>query len=47
MAKSGDFLAQYGPWALLAGASEGLGEALAHEAARRGLNVVLVARRAE
>lgn len=47
MAKTPGFAERYGPWALVAGASEGLGEALAHEAARRGLHVVLVARRAE
>jgi short-subunit dehydrogenase len=38
---------RYGPWALIAGASEGLGAAFAHAAAARGLNVVLVARRSE
>ncbi|MEM8987313.1 MAG: SDR family NAD(P)-dependent oxidoreductase, partial [Pseudomonadota bacterium] len=32
------------PWALVTGASGGLGEALAHEAAKDGNNVVLVAR---
>lgn len=37
---------KYGPWALIAGASEGLGAALAMGAARRGCNVVLVARTA-
>jgi short-subunit dehydrogenase len=41
------FASKYGPWALVAGASDGLGEAFAHELARRGLNVVLLARRAE
>ena len=38
---------RYGPWALVAGASEGLGAAFAHAAAARGLHVVLVARRSE
>lgn len=40
-----DFRDSYGPWALILGASEGLGEAYAREAAQRGLNVALVARR--
>ena len=39
-----DFKAQYGPWALVAGASMGIGRAYSHEAARRGLNVVMLAR---
>ena len=39
-----DFLDRYGPWALVAGGSMGIGAALSHEAARRGLNVVLLAR---
>ena len=38
---------RYGPWALVAGASEGLGAAFADTAASHGLNVVLVARRQE
>lgn len=41
------FAGQYGPWALVAGASSGLGEAYAYAAAERGLNVALVARREE
>jgi hypothetical protein len=41
------FAARYGPWAVVAGASEGLGEAFAHGAAARGVNVVLLARRGE
>jgi len=42
---TGDFRERYGPWAVVLGASEGLGEAYAREAARRGLNVVVAARR--
>jgi uncharacterized protein len=39
------FAAKYGPWALVAGASDGLGAAFAAGLADRGLNVVLLARR--
>jgi short-subunit dehydrogenase len=39
------FVRRYGPWALVAGGSEGLGAAFAHEIARQGLNLLLVARR--
>ncbi len=40
-----DFTKRYGPWALVAGGSEGLGLAFAEEASRRGLSVMLLARR--
>jgi len=42
-----EFRERYGPWAVVAGASEGLGAQFAEQVAARGLNVVLVARRAE
>jgi short-subunit dehydrogenase len=42
--QANDFYARYGTWAVVAGASMGIGAALSHEAARRGLNVVLLAR---
>jgi short-subunit dehydrogenase len=42
-----DFRSRYGPWAIVAGASEGLGEAFARALASRGLSIVLVARRRE
>jgi short-subunit dehydrogenase len=41
------FTGRYGPWAVVAGASEGLGAAFAHALAARGVHVVLVARRGE
>jgi short-subunit dehydrogenase len=41
------FRHRYGPWALIAGASEGTGAAFARQAAAAGLNCVLVARRTE
>ncbi len=40
-----DFKTKYGPWAMVAGASEGLGAAFAEALANRGLNLILIARR--
>lgn len=39
------FRTRYGPWALVAGASEGLGAEFATQLAARGLNLLLIARR--
>ncbi len=41
-----DFAARYGAYAVIAGASEGLGAAFARAIAARGVNLVLLARRA-
>ena len=41
------FADRYGPWGVVLGASEGLGEAYAHGLGSRGLNVVVAARRSE
>ncbi|HTZ51465.1 MAG TPA: short-chain dehydrogenase, partial [Spirochaetia bacterium] len=40
------FAKSYGPWALVAGGSQGLGAAFADQVAALGLNLVLIARRA-
>jgi short-subunit dehydrogenase len=42
-----DFARRYGPWAVVAGASEGIGASFSQKLAERGLNLVLVARRTE
>jgi short-subunit dehydrogenase len=45
--KKKEFAKRYGPWGVIAGASEGLGAAYAESLAARGLNVFLIARRME
>jgi short-subunit dehydrogenase len=40
-----EFAERYGPWAVVAGASEGVGASVARMLGERGVNVVLVARR--
>lgn len=45
--RAASFASKYGPWAIVAGASEGLGAAFAEALAARGLNLLLLARREE
>jgi len=42
---TGEARAQYGPWGIVAGGSDGTGIAFGHEMAARGINVILAARR--
>ncbi|TAL00436.1 MAG: SDR family NAD(P)-dependent oxidoreductase [Rhodospirillaceae bacterium] len=42
-----NFAEQYGPWAVVAGASEGTGRAFARKLAAKGIPSILIARRAE
>ena len=42
-----DFAERYGPWAVIAGGSEGVGASVARQLGARGVNVVLVSRRQE
>lgn len=42
-----DFHHRYGPWAVVAGASEGIGRAYTHALAEKGLDIVMIARRRE
>jgi short-subunit dehydrogenase len=38
---------RYGPWAVIAGGSEGIGASIAADLARAGINIVLIARKPE
>ena len=42
-----DYATRYGKWAVIAGASEGLGAAFAAQLAERGMRLLLLARREE
>jgi short-subunit dehydrogenase len=47
MAPQAGFREKYGPWALVTGASSGIGEQLARAIAAEGLDVLMVARRSD
>lgn len=40
-----EFLQRYGPWALVTGASSGIGEQFSRQLAAKGLNLLIIARR--
>jgi short-subunit dehydrogenase len=42
---SSDFAQRYGPWAIVAGASEGVGREIARQVAAKGVHCILLARR--
>ncbi|KAL2762086.1 inactive hydroxysteroid dehydrogenase-like protein 1 isoform b [Daubentonia madagascariensis] len=42
-----DLIKQYGRWAVVSGATEGIGKAYAEELASRGLNIILISRNKE
>jgi short-subunit dehydrogenase len=44
---TGEFAQRYGRWAVIAGASEGVGASLADQLAQRGLDLVLIARNSD
>jgi len=46
-AENSRLLASYGPWAVVTGASDGIGRELARQLAAAGLNLLVVARRSE
>jgi short-subunit dehydrogenase len=45
MSDTNDFKSKYGPWALVTGASSGIGQEFARQLASLGINVAVVARR--